>query len=608
METNRFLMRSSISYLFALFLCGFTISGQASELIFENFHYIYNGGAAPSDIVAADFDNDGDQDFAINKAYYVKVFLNPGNGVFSSDGQLINTGSEDVKALHVNDLNGDGYQDIVAISEIDHLSGNLHILFNDGNGGFSDLRTYPVPHPYELSSGDFDGDGDVDLVLVNGLTQLRFIINQGSLGFTFSDLHVVSAAVYHVDVSDVNSDGWPDIALGHTWGTTVMTNGGYNVLTDGVYWTSETYPVDATRMRVRFGDLNTDGHVDLVLGTDGINSWGLPERDLLVMLNDATGYFESASTVDENRSTTSLAIADLDGDGDNDIARYVGGYPIIDLYENDGSAQFVRGTDADGGHHASNEAMAVADFNGDGFHDLITAGSNIHIAVYVVPNLPPIADAGGPYLLPVGGQILLDGSDSYDPDGDPLIKTWTTDGGTVSGDFLIAGILPGVFEVQLVVNDGTIGSQPATTTVVIYDPDGGFVTGGGWIDSPEGTYGAEPTLTGKATFGFVSKYKKGAPAPIGETKFQFKVADLNFHSSSYDWLVVTGRDYAMFKGSGTINGIGDYKFMLWAGDVTPDTFRIRIWTEDEVTAAETDVYDNGFDQAIGGGSIVIHKK
>jgi hypothetical protein len=48
--------------------------------------------------------------------------------------------------------------------------------------------------------------------------------------------------------------------------------------------------------------------------------------------------------------------------------------------------------------------------------------------------------------------------------------------------------------------------------------------------------------------------------------------------------------------------------MLWAGDGSLDTFRIRIWEEDEVTALETVVYDNGFHQYIGGGSIVIHEK
>lgn len=85
------------------------------------------------------------------------------------------------------------------------------------------------------------------------------------------------------------------------------------------------------------------------------------------------------------------------------------------------------------------------------------------------------------------------------------------------------------------------------------------------------------------------------------------VADLNFHSSSYDWLIVTGSNYAEFKGTVTINDLGDYRFMLWAGDGEPDTFRIRIWEEDEGTGDESDVYDKGFGQEIGGGNIVVHK-
>ncbi|MHC4559748.1 MAG: PKD domain-containing protein [Planctomycetota bacterium] len=114
-----------------------------------------------------------------------------------------------------------------------------------------------------------------------------------------------------------------------------------------------------------------------------------------------------------------------------------------------------------------------------------------------------------------------------------------------------------------------------------------------------------PMPTGKASFGFVSKYKKGASVPTGNTEFVFQAADLNFHSNSYQWLVVNqGGTNAQFKGSGTINGDGSYKFMLWARDDEPDTFRIKIW--DEVDDTEYIVYDNGFDQAIEGGNIVIH--
>ena len=110
--------------------------------------------------------------------------------------------------------------------------------------------------------------------------------------------------------------------------------------------------------------------------------------------------------------------------------------------------------------------------------------------------------------------------------------------------------------------------------------------------------------TGKATFGFVAKYKKGATVPDGQTQFMFQTAGLNFHSSSYDWLVVAG-ETARFKGWGTVNGEEGYRFMLWAGDGDPDTFRIKIWTE--AGGIETVVYDNGMNHPIGGGNIIVHK-
>src|SRR5206468_5667480 len=176
----------------------------------------------------------------------------------------------------------------------------------------------------------------------------------------------------------------------------------------------------------------------------------------------------------------------------------------------------------------------------------------------------------------------------------------------------------GVYEVCVRGKDAAnnVGLEDCTY-VAVYDPTAGFVTGGGWIMSPTGAYGANPMLTGKANFGFVSKYKAGATIPTGETEFDFSVASFNFHSEAYQWLVVSG-PLAQYKGTGAVNGVSGYSFLLTAtdGDVSGgggvDKFRIKI-----MNGGGGVVYDNkmGADdsmtgtntQAVGGGSIVIHK-
>jgi parallel beta-helix repeat protein len=187
--------------------------------------------------------------------------------------------------------------------------------------------------------------------------------------------------------------------------------------------------------------------------------------------------------------------------------------------------------------------------------------------------------------------------------------------GTVTGEHAYPNA--GIYWVTLTVTDDEGGSVSVISEYyfVIYDPEGGFVTGGGWINSPVGAYVPDTTLAGKATFGFVSKYQKGATVPTGNTEFQFKVADMNFKSTSYDWLVIAGAK-AKYKGTGTINGAGNYGFMLSAVDGAIkgdniDKFRIKIWEK----ASGAIVYDNEIgvledatpSTSIGGGSIIVHK-
>lgn len=226
-------------------------------------------------------------------------------------------------------------------------------------------------------------------------------------------------------------------------------------------------------------------------------------------------------------------------------------------------------------------------------------------------NQAPTAAPNGPYVFPLRAGPF-NGSGSYDPDGDPLTFMWNFgDSSTGTGEYPYHDYAnAGIYDLCLTVNDGYIDSEEVCTSVVIYDPGAGFVTGGGWIWSFPGTYVPEPNSTGWANFGFVAKYHKGAEIPDGQAELVYHTAGMNFHSTEYDWLVVTGDNTAKFKGKGTINGEGDYKFMIWASDGDPDSFRIKIW--EEIYGEEFVTYDNSLGhpefengQPIGNGNILV---
>ena len=118
---------------------------------------------------------------------------------------------------------------------------------------------------------------------------------------------------------------------------------------------------------------------------------------------------------------------------------------------------------------------------------------------------------------------------------------------------------PGVYTIRVRAWDeaGNLGESTEFLFLAVYDPTGGFVTGGGWINSPAGAFnpGLEEFagVVGKATFGFVSKYQKGANVPSGNTEFQFKAGrpELQEHG-----LRVAGGG----RGPGPIQGLGHHQW------------------------------------------------
>jgi len=251
----------------------------------------------------------------------------------------------------------------------------------------------------------------------------------------------------------------------------------------------------------------------------------------------------------------------------------------------------------------------------------------VSLTVTAPPTLTTITGPTGPIAL--GGAATIGAQFSDPATGDAHTCQFVWDDGAQTGPAAATSgacsashtyAAPGVYEVAVTVTDDDgLSATGSFQYVVVYDPTAGFVTGGGWVQSAPGSYVADPALAGKASFGFVSRYKRGQSVPTGETQFQFEVANFRFQSVAYQWLVISGAR-AQYKGVGTVNGAGSYGFLLTAtdGQVTGgggvDRFRIKVW---QVTSGAV-VYDNVLGttdtltganpQALGGGSVVIHAK
>jgi hypothetical protein len=128
---------------------------------------------APSSIVAADLDGDGDADLATANSFTVTVFFQERPGVFEDEPTVL--GGEDSRyrptSVTAADIDDDGDLDLVSADAGD---GTLSIFEQTARGEFRSPpvkigSTEPLFQPHSVVATDFDGDGDRDLVSANFL-------------------------------------------------------------------------------------------------------------------------------------------------------------------------------------------------------------------------------------------------------------------------------------------------------------------------------------------------------------------------------------------------------------------------------------------------------
>ncbi|HPO17279.1 MAG TPA: CARDB domain-containing protein [Candidatus Hydrogenedentes bacterium] len=131
-------------------------------------------------------------------------------------------------------------------------------------------------------------------------------------------------------------------------------------------------------------------------------------------------------------------------------------------------------------------------------NNLLTAGQ-----LTVLPNDPPVADAGADQTVDVGDTVNLDGSGSSDPNSDPFTFTWTITGAPSGSTAVLNGAntttpsfvpdLDGQYDIQLIVSDGCLDSAPDSVSITAQAlPEGeGGVEGEGAAEGEAGYYTAD---------------------------------------------------------------------------------------------------------------------
>jgi hypothetical protein len=247
-----------------------------------------------ADVEPGDFDGDGDTDFVV--AAYGAIMQ-------GEVGWLENKSDKTYQyhlvvkrsgAIHVPtiDIDGDGRLDFIALFAQEHEE--IAAFINDGKGGFQERTLFKAATPAFGSSGiqlvDLDQDGDVDILYTNGDNL---------------DLPTISPRPYH----------------GVQW---LENRGNLSFVWHDIYRCYGAYCAVA-------GDLNNDGHLDIVV-TTLFNDWSDPKRASLLWLeNDGQQQFTPHSIATKPTHLISAAVGDIDGDGRLDIVTCgMYGFPPFD--------------------------------------------------------------------------------------------------------------------------------------------------------------------------------------------------------------------------------------------------------------------------------------
>ena len=412
-----------------------------------------------------DFDCDGRLDFVANgNDRYIYLYWGNGDGTFTLDRR--DWGGYG-RGMAAGDFNEDGRDDLVRAT---YSNGQVRLYLSNGDRTFSDTNLVGIvgSDPYTVVAGDFDEDGHLDLIVnAGGNGDVTFFKGHGDGTFTNLGVNGVRANLdlnnyAAMSTADYNGDGHLDLVLVNYSGRSAYFFAGNG---DGTFSTN--------RVTLATGLGNTLG----------VASPRLPPRvevaisptDPITNLNRALPF----QATGPGATTNDLFRWAFGDQGTNPLA-----WTFTTDMTNMGQAIV---------HTYTNEGRFVTRLLHTTTNSTTTNAINSARGTWVtILGQPPVANAGGPYLL--GEQAAtqrvwtatLDGSASYDDFG-ITNYFWTFGDGTFLNNGPVVSHSwsnQGVWNVGLTVADnvGQTGTNQTTVTFTPGAPPVAAITGPALLD------------------------------------------------------------------------------------------------------------------------------
>lgn len=282
-------------------------------------------GADPRHLVLADFNGDLLLDAAclLYGTNELQLATGLGGGAFAL-GATFAAGLNPVD-IETADADGDQDADLLVVNQGDD---NVTLFFNDGAGVMTGMNLAVGDVPHGCTFGDFDGDADWDFAVSNTADQTVSVYeNQGQGVFGAWSTIVGSHPFFGIVAGDLDGDQDDDLAVVAT--DIAVVNDVSIFLSDGLGgWGAQTdwhMPVKEPG-EIAIGDLDCDGDLDLAVGLRGLNNGGF-----VALGNDGAGAFPNPERQGRGLLGTDILMADLDNDGNNDVAGTSEGVGALDV-------------------------------------------------------------------------------------------------------------------------------------------------------------------------------------------------------------------------------------------------------------------------------------